>query len=113
MSNVFLRVLESENSSFKQKGLVLESLRGLCGDPVLLTQLFLNYDCDFDSSNLYKDIVHMLTKVGGKATSSSMLAGLTAASKKEAEQEFELSLAGLEVLVAILKACLKALGLPG
>ncbi|GKY96543.1 hypothetical protein MPSEU_000613900 [Mayamaea pseudoterrestris] len=111
MSNVFLRVLESENSSFKQKGLVLESLRGLCGDPVLLTQLFLNYDCDFDSSNLYKDIVHMLTKIGGKAT-SSMLGSLTA-SKKEAEQEFELSLAGLEVLVAILKACLKALGLPG
>jgi brefeldin A-inhibited guanine nucleotide-exchange protein len=111
MSNVFLRVLESENSSFKQKALVLESLRSLCGDPVLLTQLFLNYDCDFDSSNLYKDIVHMLTKVGGKAT-SSMLASLTA-SKKEAEQEFELSLAGLEVLVAILKACLKALGLPG
>jgi brefeldin A-inhibited guanine nucleotide-exchange protein len=111
MSNVFLRVLESENSSFKQKALVLESLRRLCSDPVLLTQLFLNYDCDFDSSNLYKDIVHMLTKVGGKAT-SSVLASLTA-SKKEAEQEFELSLAGLEVLVAILKACLRALGLPG
>jgi brefeldin A-inhibited guanine nucleotide-exchange protein len=108
MSNVFLRVLESENSSFKQKALVLESLRALCSDPVLLTQVFLNYDCDMDASNLYKDIVHMLTKLGGKATQQSGLS----LSSKEQENSFELSLAAVEVLSAILKACLKALGLP-
>ena len=109
MSNVFLRVLESQNSSFKQKALVLESLRSICNDPVLLTQIFLNYDCDFEARNLYKEIVHMLTKLGGKATSAPS-ANLT---KKDADQEFELSLAGLEVLTTILKAFLKALGLPG
>ena len=109
LSNVFLRVLDSPNSSFKQKALVLESLRLLCGDPVLLTQIFLNFDCDFDARNLYKDIVHMLTKLGGKVTS----APITNVSKKDAEQDFELSLAGMEVLVTILKAFLGALGLPG
>lgn len=109
MSNVFLRVLESPNSSFKQKALVLESLRSLCRDPVLLTQIFLNYDCDFEARNLYKEIVHMLTKLGGKATSGPALN----LSKKDAEQEFELSLAGLEVLTTILRAFLKAQGLPG
>ena len=111
LSNVFLRVLDSQNSSFKQKALVLESLRSLCRDPVLLTQIFLNYDCDFDAMNLYKDIVHMLTKLGGKATAGS--AASSAVSKRDAGQEFELSLAGIEVLVTILKAFLRALGLPG
>lgn len=108
MSNVFFRVLESQNSSFKQKGLVLESLSSLCKDPVLLTQIFLNYDCDFDAMNLYKDIVHMLTKLSGRATSmpSSSL------SKKDAEQDFELSLAAIECLISILKAFLRALNLP-
>jgi brefeldin A-inhibited guanine nucleotide-exchange protein len=109
MSNVFLRVLESPNSSFKQKALVLESLRGLCQDPVILTQIFLNYDCDFEARNLYKEIVHILTKLGGKATSNPLASNMA---KKDAEHEFELSLAGLEVLTHILRAFLKALGLP-
>jgi hypothetical protein len=74
-----------------------------------LTQIFLNYDCDFDAMNLYKEIVHMLTKLGGKATSSPS----STVTKKDAEQDFELSLAGIEVLVTILKAMLRALGLPG
>ena len=109
MSNIFLRVLESPNSSFQQKALVLESLRTLCSDPVLLTQIFLNYDCDLDALNLYKEIVHNLTKLSGKSTAVPN----SSLTKKEAEQEFELSLAGSEVLVTILQAFLKALDLPG
>ena len=109
MSNIFLRVLESPNSSFQQKALVLESLRTLCSDPILLTQIFLNYDCDLDARNLYKEIVHNLTKLSGK----SSVTNTSSMTKKEAEHEFELSLAGSEVLVAILQAFLKALDLPG
>ena len=109
LSNVFLRVLNSPNSSFKQKALVLESLRSLGSDPALLTQIFLNYDCDFDSLNLYKEIIHMLTRLAGKATS----APLTQSSQRVAEQEQELSLAGIEVLVLTMKAMLGALGLQG
>ena len=112
MSNIFLRVLESPNSSFEQKALVLEALRALSADPVLLTQIFLQYDCDFDAVNLYKDIVHNLTKLSAKATAtpSNKTSNM---SKKDIEQDFELSLAGVEVLVTLLKAFLKALGLPG
>jgi brefeldin A-inhibited guanine nucleotide-exchange protein len=76
---------------------------------VLLTQIFLNYDCDFDAMNLYKEIVHNLTKLSGKST----IAPSNNLSKKEQEQDAELNLAGVEVLVTILKAFLKALGLPG
>eukprot|EP00980_Cylindrotheca_fusiformis_P007137 scaffold1501_cov130-Cylindrotheca_fusiformis.AAC.6 len=108
MTNIFLRVLHSDNSSFAQKALVLESLRSLCNDPVLLTQIFLNYDCDFDSMNLYKDIVFHLTKLSGKSTAQPT----STLSKKDAEEHFELSLAAVEVLVSILHTFLKALGMP-
>ena len=105
ITNIFLRVLQSENSSFIQKALVLESLRSLCNDPVLLTQIFLNYDCDFDAMNIYKEIVFHLTKLSGKSISQP----ISNLSKKDAEDSFELSLAAVEVLVTILHTFLKAL----
>ena len=107
LSNVFLKVLDSPNSSFKQKALVLESLRSLSNDASLLTQLFLNYDCDLHEKNLYKEIIHMLTKLAGKATSAP-----SSVSRKDSEEETELSLAAIEVLVTTMRAMLRALGLP-
>jgi brefeldin A-inhibited guanine nucleotide-exchange protein len=108
ITNVFFRVLESQNSTFKQKALVLESLRTICKDPTILTQIFLNYDCDFNAMSLYKDILQTLTKLGGKATSAPR----STLSQKEAEREFDLCLAALECLVNILKTFLRALNLP-
>ena len=108
VANIFLRVLESPNSSYKQKTLVLEALRALCSDPVILTQLFLNYDCDFDAVNLYRDIIQNLTKLSGKSRRNQYNANV-----KEVTEDVALSVAGLEVLVVVLRAFLKALGLPG
>ena len=110
VANIFLRVLESPNSPFEQKVLVLEALRALCADPQMLTQLFLNYDCDFDAVNLYKDIVHHVTRISAKACAPSTASSGT---KKDADQELDLSRTGLEVLVVILRSFLKALDLPG
>ena len=105
MANIFLRVLESPNSSFDQKALVLEALRILCSDPAMLTQLFLNYDCDFDAVDLYKSIVRNLTRVSSKPRLPS--------SYPNATQDAALCQAGLEVLIVILQAFLKVLNLPG
>lgn len=116
MANIFLRVLESPNSPFEQKVLVLEALRALCADPQMLTQLFLNYDCDFDAVNLYKDIVHHVTRISAKACAPKNPknnVGSASAMKKIADQEMDLSRTGLEVLVVILRSFLKSLGLPG
>jgi len=115
VANIFLRVLESPNSPFEQKVLVLEALRALCADPQMLTQLFLNYDCDFDAVNLFKDIVHHVTRISAKACapSSGAYSGSIHAAKKIADQELDLSRTGLEVLVVILRSFLKSLGLPG
>ena len=115
VANIFLRVLESPNSPFEQKVLVLEALRALCADPQMLTQLFLNYDCDFDAVNLYRDIVHHVTRISAKACAPGSAYGTanSHATKKMADQELDLSRTGLEVLVVILRSFLKSLGMPG
>ena len=111
VANIFLRVLESPNSPFEQKVLVLEALRALCADAQMLTQLFLNYDCDFDAVNLYKDIVHHVTRISARAVAPQV--GTEAKNKKIVDQELALSRTGLEVLVVTLQSFLKSLGLPG
>mmetsp|Transcript_16189 Transcript_16189/g.23055 ORF Transcript_16189/g.23055 Transcript_16189/m.23055 type:complete len:2231 (+) Transcript_16189:25-6717(+) len=107
VSKIFLVVLESENSPFEQKKLVLETLRVLCSDPQVLTQIFLNYDCDFDAVNLFKTIVQYLTTLSVKPRFAQ------SSTTKNLTQDFSLSASGLEVLVGILQAFLKALNLPG
>ena len=114
MSNIFFRVLESENSNSTQKALVLESLRSLCKDPFLLSQIFLNYDCDMDSESLYKDIVFHLAQLCARSTIASATAEAKGgrSNQKEADENAELSLAGCEVMVTILRSFLEALNIP-
>jgi len=113
MSNIFFRVLESENSSFLSKALVLESLRSLCKDPFLLSQIFLNYDCGMDAESLYKDIVFHLAQVCAKSTIASAALEVNGgrSKQKEADEYAELSLAGCEVLVTILRSFSQALNI--
>ena len=91
----FLRIVESDNSPFKQKMLVVEALQTLCADPKILTQIFLNYDCDFDAANLYKNILLNITRLCSKTH------GLIGSTKKSQQEDSQLSNAGLEVLVAL------------
>eukprot|EP00535_Pseudo-nitzschia_heimii_P012093 CAMPEP_0197196342 /NCGR_PEP_ID=MMETSP1423-20130617/32306_1 /TAXON_ID=476441 /ORGANISM="Pseudo-nitzschia heimii, Strain UNC1101" /LENGTH=2211 /DNA_ID=CAMNT_0042650137 /DNA_START=205 /DNA_END=6840 /DNA_ORIENTATION=+ len=113
MSSIFFRVLESENSTCTNKVLVLESLRSLCRDPFLLSQIFLNYDCDMGSDSLYKDIVGHLSMVCARAMieSNQLEAKGGRVNLKAAEDVAELGLAGCEVLVTILHSFLEALGM--
>eukprot|EP00551_Chaetoceros_affinis_P004309 CAMPEP_0203668256 /NCGR_PEP_ID=MMETSP0090-20130426/4937_1 /ASSEMBLY_ACC=CAM_ASM_001088 /TAXON_ID=426623 /ORGANISM="Chaetoceros affinis, Strain CCMP159" /LENGTH=2105 /DNA_ID=CAMNT_0050532651 /DNA_START=189 /DNA_END=6503 /DNA_ORIENTATION=+ len=106
VAKVFLPTLQSPNTPAERKSLVLEALRALCADPVILTQIFLNYDCDFEAVDLYKTIVSHLTSLSVKDyhTPSTTTAGT---------EKFSVNLAALEVLVVTLQAFLKALKLPG
>ncbi|GMH65106.1 hypothetical protein TrST_g3433 [Triparma strigata] len=130
VANIFLRVLDSQNSSHEQKCLVLEALSSL-SEPETLSQIFLNYDCDINATNdLFKNIVNSLARVAKGSTIlsnnvtadldqsksnalSTLLAGKAGAAKKEAGREAALRIAALEVLVAVLRAMLKAQGLEG
>ena len=106
MAKVFLPTLQSPNTPGERKSLVLEALRALCADPVILTQIFLNYDCDFEAVDLYKTIVHHLTSLSVR---TQELPSTTTGTP----ENFNVSLGALEVLIVILQAFLKALKLPG
>ena len=46
---------------------VLRCLREVCADGQLLVDLFVNYDCDLDSSNLFERMVNGLVKMAQAA----------------------------------------------
>ena len=57
ISHIFLRILESDNSTHEHKMLVLEVFHRLCADTAGLVEIFLSYDADFDSIDIFRHIV--------------------------------------------------------
>jgi len=52
---IVLRVLENvAHPNFSQKTIVLRFLEKLSVDPQILVDIFVNYDCDVDSSNIFE-----------------------------------------------------------
>ncbi|ESQ53563.1 hypothetical protein EUTSA_v10024200mg [Eutrema salsugineum] len=70
---IVLRVLENVlQPSFLQKMTVLNLLDKMSQDPQLIVDIFVNYDCDVDSSNILERIVNGLLKTAlGPPTGSS------------------------------------------
>jgi len=60
---IVLRVLENvAQPNFQQKMIVLRFLEKLCFDSQILVDIFLNYDCDVNSSNIFERMVNGLLK---------------------------------------------------
>ncbi|CAN7134964.1 unnamed protein product [Brassica rapa subsp. narinosa] len=95
---IVLRVVENvAQPNFQQKMIVLRFLDKLCLDSQILVDIFLNYDCDVSSSNIFERMVNGLLKTAQgapTATSSTLLPPQEAAMKLEA----------MKCLVAILKS---------
>ena len=56
-------VSESVRVSDEKREMALESIVQLLRIPGLVTELYLNYDCDLYSSNLFEDLMKLLSKV--------------------------------------------------
>ena len=56
-------VSESNRISYDQREISLESLVQLLRIPGLVTELYLNYDCDLYCSSLFEDLMKLLSKV--------------------------------------------------
>ena len=106
--------------------LVLEALSDLCQDPITLSQIFLNYDCDMNAVDLFKSIVNNLARVAKGSRNlesdsseskgyalSQFISGKSSSAKTKASQDAALRTAALEVLVLILRSMLRAQDLPG
>lgn len=69
IKDVFLEILESVNSKFIFKYYILQILTSLIEEKTLPFELFLNYDCREDSSNICEKIIDLLVKISqGKYT---------------------------------------------
>ena len=62
LSDICLRILESANSPFKLKSIVLSAMLHITSDDTMLGEIFLNYDCDPNAIDLFQRIVHALAK---------------------------------------------------
>ena len=59
-------VSDSPRISYEQREIALESIVQLLRIPGLVTELYLNYDCDLYCTNLFEDLMKLLSKVRGQ-----------------------------------------------
>lgn len=57
---VAFRFLESPTAGYARRAAVLDVLATICSDPQTLTDLFLNYDCDMDSTHVFERVINSL-----------------------------------------------------
>ncbi|CAJ1949860.1 unnamed protein product [Sphenostylis stenocarpa] len=95
---IVLRVLENVSQpNFQQKMIVLRFLEKLCVDSQILVDIFINYDCDVNSSNIFERMVNGLLK-----TAQGVPPGVTTTLLPP--QEATLKLESMKSLVAVLKS---------
>ena len=63
VATIFLRILESENSTYDHKLSVLDVFHRICKDPSVQVEIFINYDCDFEAIDLFRRIVDGFAKI--------------------------------------------------
>ena len=61
--NIFLVILNSQNSAMRHKEMVIEAFNEINKDPNFMIELFINYDCDINSRSMYEDVVRTLSRV--------------------------------------------------
>ncbi|KAL5077233.1 hypothetical protein RYX36_016217 [Vicia faba] len=83
--------------NFQQKMIVLSFLEKLCLDSQILVDIFINYDCDVNSSNIFERMVNRLLK-----TAQGVPPGVSTTVLPP--QEATLKLEAMKCLVAILKS---------
>jgi golgi-specific brefeldin A-resistance guanine nucleotide exchange factor 1 len=74
LTSVHLRILEHSTSN-EEREVALESLLEFCQEPALMKDLYLNYDCDVNCTNLFAQICATLGEVAGP---SSIVVGAVA-----------------------------------
>lgn len=100
-------MLESENSAFEHKLLVLDVLSKLCRDAHMLVEIFLNYDCDINSADLFAQIVKTLCRLAQSSLDplpDSMQGTGNSTKERYRTQQRRLQIMALESAAIILKS---------
>ncbi|XP_054153411.1 brefeldin A-inhibited guanine nucleotide-exchange protein 1-like [Oppia nitens] len=94
---IFLNILETVTSPYEHKKLVIEALTRICADAQIVVDIYVNYDCDLNSENIFRRLVNDLSKIA-QGRGQMLDAGIITAT-----DERNMRIKGLECLVSILK----------
>ena len=113
VTNIFLRILESENSSYEHKIRVMDVLQSIINDPSALVEIFINYDCDFEAIDLFRRIIDAFAKIAKNANNAATRSSVDfmSSSKKGSTEESNIRAKCVDGLVIILKSLLKTAGI--
>ena len=92
---IIIFLLETSTSSFDQKWLVIQALTHVCANAQCVVDLYINYDCDLQSTNIFARLINVLSK---KAQGRQMID-----MNCSPVQLRSIRLKGLECIVSILK----------
>jgi len=95
-TKIFLRIIESDNSTTQAKGQVLDCLLHICNNAQILVDIFVNYDCSLESQDIFGRMVNDLSTIAKGSPSVHAGPGQV--------QESTLKTLGLECLVTIIKS---------
>eukprot|EP00002_Diphylleia_rotans_P014444 TRINITY_DN2814_c0_g1_i8.p1 TRINITY_DN2814_c0_g1~~TRINITY_DN2814_c0_g1_i8.p1 ORF type:complete len:1545 (+),score=258.96 TRINITY_DN2814_c0_g1_i8:58-4692(+) len=72
-THVFLSILESHHSNVAQKLMIVSGLFEIAKDPQTVVEIFLNYDCDENETDIFGRMVNDMAKIarGGSGTGIS------------------------------------------
>ncbi|KAL7141011.1 hypothetical protein ABFS83_08G025900 [Erythranthe nasuta] len=63
ISTVLLRIAESKHgASYQQQEVAMEALIDFCRQPMFVTELYANYDCDISCSNVFEGLANLLSR---------------------------------------------------
>ncbi|KAJ9461855.1 Brefeldin A-inhibited guanine nucleotide-exchange protein 3 [Diplonema papillatum] len=94
-TNVFFAILESPNSSYEQKMLVIHVIYKICETPQTIIDIFVNYDCDLESINIFEVMTNNLSRI---------IQTRHAAGAETPKQEQDMRVLALKALVIILQS---------
>ncbi|PAA89773.1 hypothetical protein BOX15_Mlig000993g4 [Macrostomum lignano] len=97
--DIFLYILENPSSSFGHKWIIIQIMTRICSDAQCVVDLYLNYDCEMNSANIFERLVKDLAKAA-QGTHAKEL-GCTPMQEKQMRTK------SLECLVSILKCMME------
>ena len=104
-TSIFLRILESPNSTFYQKTMVLQLVHTICRDPQTVLDIYVNYDCDLNQVDIFAKMLSHLTRIVQAGVNPSP--GGTSTSPLTPEQELQLRARATDTLVCMLDSLVK------
>jgi len=100
IEEICLSILESGNSSYQHKLLVLQTFNKIAQNPKYALEIFVNYDCEIGANDIFERIIDCLAKIAkGKYTKTEHAIII------QPEEERSLKLMALGTITAIVKNC--------